>query len=96
MSYVGINVGALTVKGTARRGDARSATVPAHQGRPLEILDEVLAGSEFADAEHFKMSGQVGHISEVARFSASVRIRPVPAFLLSGITRKGPSHAPSA
>mgnify|MGYP003423024714 FL=1 len=38
MSYVGINIGALTVKVAAIRGDARNATVVAHQGRPLEVL----------------------------------------------------------
>ena len=66
MSYIGINIGALTVKVAALRGDARSATVWLHQGRPLEVLDEVLAGPEFADAEYFGVSGQLGHISEVA------------------------------
>ena len=73
MSYVGVNIGALTVKVAALRGDARSATVLAHQGRPLEILDEVLARPEFADAEYFGVSGQLGHISEVAAIQRALR-----------------------
>lgn len=64
MSYIGVNIGALTVKVAALRGDVSAATVLAHQGRPLEILAEVLAGQEFADAEYFGVSGQLGHISD--------------------------------
>ncbi|MGZ9275215.1 MAG: acyl-CoA dehydratase activase, partial [Nitrospira sp.] len=66
MSYVGVNIGALTVKVAVVRGDARNATVVAHQGRPLEVLKEVLARPEFADAEYFGVSGQLGHVPEVA------------------------------
>ncbi|MDO8546344.1 MAG: BadF/BadG/BcrA/BcrD ATPase family protein, partial [Nitrospirales bacterium] len=66
MSHVGVNIGALTVKVAAVRGDARTAKVVAHQGRPLQVLREVLAGPEFADAESFGVSGQLGHITEVA------------------------------
>jgi predicted CoA-substrate-specific enzyme activase len=73
LSYVGVNIGALTVKVAALRDDARSATVRAHQGRPLEILDEVLAGREFVDAEYFGVSGQLGHISEVAAVQRALR-----------------------
>ncbi|MDH5725688.1 MAG: hypothetical protein OEY60_09460, partial [Nitrospira sp.] len=73
MSYIGVNIGALTVKVAALRGNTRTATVLAHQGRPLEILDEVLARPEFADAEHFGVSGQLGHISEVAAVQRALR-----------------------
>ncbi len=73
MSYVGVNIGALTVKVAAVRGDARNATVLAHQGRPLEILKEVLASPEFADAEYFGVSGQLGHVSEVAAVQRALR-----------------------
>jgi hypothetical protein len=66
MSYVGVNIGALTVKVAAVRGDARTAQVVAHQGRPLQVLREMLAGPELADAESFGVSGQLGHITEVA------------------------------
>ena len=51
MSYVGVNIGALTVK--VARADSKNAKVMAHQGRPLEVLEELLAMSEFADAEYF-------------------------------------------
>ncbi|MDH5563199.1 MAG: acyl-CoA dehydratase activase, partial [Nitrospirota bacterium] len=66
MSYIGVNIGALTVKVAALRGETRSARVVAHQGRPLQVLDEILATPEFADAEYFGVSGQLGHIPEVA------------------------------
>lgn len=73
MSYVGVNIGALTVKVAALRGDARSAAFAAHQGRPLEILKEVLTRPEFADAEYFGVSGQLGHVSEVAAVQRALR-----------------------
>lgn len=73
MSSVGVNIGALTVKVAALRGEDRSAAVVAHQGRPLEILDEILARPEFADAEYFGVSGQLGHISEVAAVQRALR-----------------------
>ena len=52
MSYLGVNIGALTVKVAALRGDARTATGLAHQGRPLEILDEVLARNLWRTPPH--------------------------------------------
>lgn len=61
------------MKVTALRGNARSATVLAHQGRPLEILYEVLARPEFADAKYFGVSGQLGHISGVAAVQRALR-----------------------
>ncbi len=73
MSYVGINIGALTVKVAAIRGNERSAIVSAHQGRPLEVLTEVLARPEFADAEYFGISGQLGHVPEVAAIQRALR-----------------------
>jgi hypothetical protein len=42
MSYIGVNIGALTVKVVAVRADATTAKVTAHQGRPLEVLQELL------------------------------------------------------
>lgn len=73
MSYIGVNIGSLTVKVAALRGDVRTATVLAHQGRPLEILNEILARPEFADAEYFGVSGQLGHVSEVAAVQRALR-----------------------
>ena len=43
MSFVGINIGSLTVKVVALRGEARHAKVLPHQGRALEVLEEILA-----------------------------------------------------
>lgn len=73
MSYIGVNIGSLTVKVAALRGDVRTATVLAHQGRPLEILNEILARPELADAEYFGVSGQLGHVSEVAAVQRALR-----------------------
>src|SRR5208283_4294761 len=43
LACVGVNIGALTVKVVALRGDDRIARVIPHQGRPLEVLKEILA-----------------------------------------------------
>ncbi len=66
MSHVGINIGALTVKVVCLRHDTREAVVAPHQGRPLQVLEDLLARPEFADAEAFGVSGHLGHIPEVA------------------------------
>jgi predicted CoA-substrate-specific enzyme activase len=73
MSFVGINIGALTVKVVSVQADACHAQVRAHQGRPLQILDELLAMPEFADAQYFGVSGQMGHISEFAAIQRALR-----------------------
>ena len=66
MSHVGINIGALMVKVVCLRPDAREAVVVAHQGRPLQVLEELLARPDFADVEAFGVSGHLGHVPEVA------------------------------
>jgi predicted CoA-substrate-specific enzyme activase len=63
---VGVNIGAITVKVVALRGDDVFSKVKTHQGRPLEVLGELLAGKEFNGADWFGVSGRRGHISEVA------------------------------
>ena len=73
MSYVGINIGALTVKVVAVQSDIKIAKVMAHQGRPLEVLDQLLALPEFAGAECFGVSGHLGHISEFAAIQRALR-----------------------
>jgi activator of 2-hydroxyglutaryl-CoA dehydratase len=73
MSYVGINIGALTVKVVAIRANAKDAKTTAHQGRPLEVLEQLLADPEFADAEYFGVSGHLGHISEFAAIQRALR-----------------------
>ncbi len=66
MSFVGINVGALTVKVVTVQRDVNKAKVVAHRGRPLDVLDQLLAAPEFEGAEYFSVSGHLGHISEFA------------------------------
>jgi predicted CoA-substrate-specific enzyme activase len=73
MCYLGVNLGALTVKVVTVRGDTREARVAAHQGRPLEVLKRLLAAVEFADADYFGVSGHRGHISEVAAIQRALR-----------------------
>lgn len=38
----------------------------AHQGRPLAVLEKLLAEKDFADADYFGVSGHLGHVSEAA------------------------------
>lgn len=65
MSYVGVNIGALTVKVVALGSGDRHVQMAAHQGRPLEVLKDLLAKNDFADAEYFGVSGHLGHLFEV-------------------------------
>jgi len=73
MACVGVNIGALTVKVVAARGDERIARVMPHQGRPLEVLKEILVDAEFAEAKFFGVSGHLGHLSEVAAIQRALR-----------------------
>jgi predicted CoA-substrate-specific enzyme activase len=73
MSYVGINIGALTVKVVAVESGVKHAETMAHRGRPLEVLDQLLARPEFAGAKYFGVSGHLGHISEFAAIQRALR-----------------------
>ena len=66
MAVVGVNIGALTVKVVALRGEQKTAKVASHWGRPLEVLRDLLAEPDFAEATSFAVSGHLGHVSEVA------------------------------
>src|SRR3990172_9256154 len=73
MKYIGVNIGALTVKLSALNGaEARSIVVP-HQGRPAAVLKELLAEVDFAAADYFGVSGHLGHISEAAAIQRALR-----------------------
>ena len=63
---VGVNIGAITVKVAALGGDEVFSIAKTHQGRPLEKLEEMLAGKELAGADWFGVAGRRGHISEAA------------------------------
>jgi predicted CoA-substrate-specific enzyme activase len=73
MSFVGINIGALTVKVVAVESGVKHAETIAHRGRPLEVLNQLLAQPEFANAEYFGVSGHLGHISEFAAIQRALR-----------------------
>jgi hypothetical protein len=66
MKYVGINIGALTVKLAALNGAETYSSVVPHQGRPLAVLEKFLIEKEFANADYFGVSGHLGHNSEAA------------------------------
>jgi predicted CoA-substrate-specific enzyme activase len=74
--YLGVNVGALSVKVAAISGETRRGRAAPHQGRPVEVLKQLLAGPEFAGAEYFGVSGHLGHISEVAAIQRALRELP--------------------
>ena len=63
MKYIGVNIGALTVKLAALEGVKTFSEVVPHQGRPLAILEKLLAKKDFAGADYFGVSGHLGHIS---------------------------------
>jgi predicted CoA-substrate-specific enzyme activase len=73
---LGVNVGALTVKVVAVRGDTREARVVPHLGRPAEVLKKLLGAAEFTGADYFGVSGHLGHISEVAAIQRALRELP--------------------
>jgi predicted CoA-substrate-specific enzyme activase len=66
MICAGVNIGALSVKAVALHDQRRVVRVALHCGRPVETLREMLAQSEFAGVEYFGVSGQLGHLTEVA------------------------------
>src|SRR3990172_4103819 len=72
MKYIGVNIGALTVKLSALNGaEARSIVVP-HQGRPAAVLKELLAEVDFAAADilhtlHDSMASKVIALLEKGR-----------------------------
>ena len=71
--FVGVNIGAIAVKVVALRGDELYSKAVTHQGRPLEVLEEILAQKEFSHADFFGVSGRRGHISEVAAVQRALR-----------------------
>jgi predicted CoA-substrate-specific enzyme activase len=73
MSCVGVNVGALTVKVVAVRDGSVDSRVVAHQGRPQQVLAELLAEPAFAGAECYGVSGRLGHIAESAAIQRALR-----------------------
>ncbi|MHC4949050.1 MAG: acyl-CoA dehydratase activase, partial [Planctomycetota bacterium] len=73
MSHVGVNIGALTVQIVALRDGGSSGRVAAHRGRPLDVLEALLATPDLADAESFGVSGHLGHVPEVAAVQRALR-----------------------
>ncbi|HIQ21977.1 MAG TPA: hypothetical protein EYH34_12200, partial [Planctomycetes bacterium] len=70
MQYIGINIGAVAVKVVCLAGDRARWRAAAHQGRPLEVMQSLLA--EFPGEAFYGVSGDLGHISEVAATEAAL------------------------
>ena len=70
MSFIGINIGALTVKVARLDGEQASFRAVSHQGRPVQALHEVLRG--FGTGEFYGVCGCLGHLSEVAATQAAL------------------------
>jgi hypothetical protein len=51
MKYIGVNIGALTVKLAVLNGAPTYSTVVPHQGRPLAVLEKLLADKDFTGAD---------------------------------------------
>ena len=66
VSFVGINIGALTVKVVALNGKTTTAMIVPHQGQPLAVIGRLLPGPQFAGAQAYAVSGSLGHVTEVA------------------------------
>ena len=73
MKYIGVNIGALSVKLAVLHGPEIYSTVMPHLGRPLAVLDKLLAEKDFAGADYFGVSGHLGHISEAAAIQRALR-----------------------
>ncbi|MBN2559458.1 MAG: hypothetical protein JXQ75_00820 [Phycisphaerae bacterium] len=71
MSYVGINIGALTVKMVSLDDDHLHFRVVNHRGRPVQVVRELLR--EFPGRAFFGVSGHLGHISEAAATEAALQ-----------------------
>ncbi|MGH9388923.1 MAG: hypothetical protein ACRD1Z_04855, partial [Vicinamibacteria bacterium] len=76
-SYVGVNIGALTVKLVVLKGEQSAGHwVQAHQGRPQQVLDELLGREEIGADRYVGVSGHLGHISEVAAIQRGLAALP--------------------
>ena len=103
-SYVGVNIGALTVKVAVLKGDELVYHwVQAHQGRPKQVLEELLSREEIGADRFVGVSGHLGHISEVAAIQRALEARAETydgvaslggAFEASGRARSARSEPP--
>jgi predicted CoA-substrate-specific enzyme activase len=73
MAFIGINIGALTVKTVALRSDTTTALVTPHHGRPLEVLRQMLAAAPNVDGEFYCVSGLLGDVTEVTAIQHALR-----------------------
>ena len=71
MTYVGINIGALSIKVVSLEGDTVSARVVNHQGQAMEVLQQILKESPPGDS-YYGICGHLGHISEAAATDAAL------------------------
>lgn len=70
MPYVGINIGAVTVKVVSLDGDRVDVRIVPHQGRAPQVVEALCR--EFPVGASVGVSGHLGHISEVAATEAAL------------------------
>ena len=96
ITYVGINIGALSVKVVGLRGDDDFCSqVVTHQGRPLEVLERVLAAPEFAGDRFVGVSGHLGRIPEAAAIQRALGHLALAAMLLPRFRKLDAESIPS-
>jgi predicted CoA-substrate-specific enzyme activase len=66
MRYVGVDIGALSVKVVALTGDDLWSVAVPHRGRPVEVLEGLLSRDELSGPRYVGVAGHLGHISEAA------------------------------
>ena len=71
MAYIGINLGAVSVKAVSIEGQQITAVVLAHGGRVEEVLQQALG--QLPPAQAYGVCGHLGHISEVAATEAALQ-----------------------
>ena len=70
MLCVGINIGSLTMKVASLEGEQVRFRVANHGGRPIRLIERLV--QEYPPGTFFGVSGQQGHISEVAATQAAM------------------------
>ena len=74
--WIGVNVGALSVKVVALGADPPLSLIVPHRGRPIDVMEEALSRPEFSGPRYVGVSGHLGHISEVAAIQRALAELP--------------------
>jgi hypothetical protein len=88
MSYVGINIGVLTINVVSVQSHVKNAKVMAHQGRPLVVLEQLLPQPEFAGVEYFGVFAHLGRISEFVAIQRACEVGVAVSLLFAVAAQK--------